>query len=122
MKAKFDLGNGWSTVGLRTGNATIAPWNTSSYIFLVKKDVIELQKFNGSSRWLHSVPNDCLQDGTEHLVEFGAINEDDNVRVTLIVDGKEIFNVLDEENVIADSGYFSIYNSGDSAVTLRATE
>lgn len=123
FKATFEPGdNGWTSVGLRVGNSSVAPWLTSGYVFLVKKDVVELQKF-GNATFFYSVPNDCLQPGTEHEIEFGAVNDaSGDVRITLVVDGKEIYNVLDEDNPVQGSGFFTIYNSDPAAVTLKTAE
>lgn len=103
------------SVALRAQNVTVQPWKTQCYIFLVKEDVIELQKFNGSEKFFYSVENTCLKSGIEHDIVFAALDTENGVQITLEVDGEEIFNVADEEFAITDSGYFAVYTSDDTA-------
>lgn len=121
MRATFNPGDGFVSVGLRAQNVTVQPWKTQCYIFLVKENVIELQKFNGTETFLYSVENTALKSGTEHDIVFATLDTDEGVRVTLEVDGKEIFNVLDTEFPVTDSGYFSVYNSSDNASCIIKT-
>lgn len=115
MRASFNPGSGFVSVALRAQNVTVQPWKTQCYIFLVKEDVIELQKFNGSEKFFYSVENTCLKSGTEHDIVFAALDTENGVQVTLEVDGEEIFNVADEEFAITDSGYFAVYTTDDTA-------
>lgn len=110
-------GSNWISFGVRTQNVEVQPWNTQSYIFLVKEDVIELQKFNGGKSFYLSVPNDKLKNDVEAEIEFGAVTMGDekSVRVYLSVDGEIIFDYIDSEDQVSMPGYFSVYSSGGKA-------
>ena len=118
LKFKLKLsdvkGSNWISFGMRTQNVEVQPWNTQSYIFLVKEDVIELQKFNGGKTFYFSVDNEYLKNDIEYEIEFGAVTMGDekSVRVYLSIDGKTIFDYIDSEYQISAPGYFSVYSSG----------
>ena len=110
-------GSNWISFGVRTQNVEVQPWNTQSYIFLVKEDVIELQKFNGGKTFYLSVPNDKLKNDVESEIEFGAVTMGDekSVRVYLSVDGETVFDYIDSEDQVSMPGYFSLYSAGGKA-------
>ncbi len=123
MKAAFDITDiGYTSIGVRAVSTEIEPWLTKEYIFLVKKNVIELQKFNGSKRFFFDVPNTYIKSGVQYDIEFGATSEGDNVRVILKVNGEEVFNYLDTENIIDLPGFFHVYNNGGNTVAISAAD
>ena len=94
------------------------------YIFLVKEDVIELQKFNGGKTFYFSVDNKYIKNDTEHEIEFGAVTMGDekSVRVYLGIDGETVFDYIDSEDQVSAAGYFSLYSSGGKAEVSPSEE
>jgi len=117
LKLSDVKGSNWISFGVRAQNVEVQPWNTPCYIFLVKEDVIELQKFNGGKSFYISVPNDKLKNDTEYEIEFGAVTMGDekSVRVYLSIDGTTVFDYIDSEDQVSVSGYFSLYSAGGKA-------
>ena len=53
--------------------------------------------------------NPVFEQGKNYKVSFGAINEENGVRLILKMNDKVIFNFLDdEENCILNDGYFGV--------------
>lgn len=117
LKLSDVKGSNWISFGVRTQNVEVQPWNTQSYIFLVKEDVIELQKFNSGNSFYLSIDNEYLKNDTEHEIEFGAVTMGDekSVRVILSVDGNVLFDYIDSEYQVSEAGFFSIYSAGGKA-------
>jgi len=121
MKFKLKLsdlkGSNWISFGVRTQNVEVQPWNTQCYVFLVKEDVVELQKFNGGKTFYLSVDNKYIKNDTEHEIEFGAVTMGDekSVRVILVVDGVTVFDYIDSQDQVNAPGYFSMYSAGAKA-------
>ena len=116
FKLKTDVSNTdkWSGFAVRqTTSAKVPAWEQSGscYIVVFKKDIIELQKFyKGQQIYFKTDPNKVFTDSNKFYdIEFGAINEGEAVRLILKVDGKEIYNYLDTENVVKDAGNFALY-------------
>lgn len=127
FNAKYSLAdNGYTSIGIRSSNVNIEPWNSKEYMFVVKKDVIELQKYNGKDKFFYSVPNTYISDLTPCKIEFGAFNEKNNeknsVRIILKVDGREVFNQVDESGIITQTGGFHVYNNGGNNVVISSVE
>ena len=121
LKFKLKLsdlkGSNWISFGVRTQNVEVQPWNSPCYVFLVKEDVIELQKFNGGKSFYLSTENKYLGNDEEHEIEFGAVTMGDekSVRVVLSVDGVVVFDHIDSEDQVSTPGYFSLYSAGGKA-------
>ena len=117
LKLSDVKGANWISFGLRTQKVDVQPWNTLSYIFLVKEDVIELQKFNGGKTFYFSVDNEYLENDKEYEIEFGAVTMGDekSVRVFLSIDGTTVYDYIDSQDQVLDPGYFSIYSNGGKA-------
>ncbi len=124
MTAEFTLNdNGYTSIGLRSGNYAVVPWNTTEYIFLVKKDVVELQRFNGDERFFFDKPNQWIKTGKPVQLEFGAVTEADGIRITVKVDGNEVFNYLDADDfAVTTPGKFHVYNNSGSKVKIFAAK
>lgn len=127
-KLKFNLSyeflneNAWFCFELKSQSLSVQPWSTQCYIFLVKPNVLELQKFNGSETFYYTAENNILSDGKTHEVVFGTVKEKSGVRVTVSIDGNEIFNYLDDHAPIEEEGYFGAYISGKANVTVSKSE
>lgn len=124
MKATIDPGNSFATITLRKpNNLTGSVWTSAGYCFLVKKDVLELQRFGGADSLYLTVPNDCIFPGKEVLLEFGAIDTPDGVHITAYVDGVEKFNHYDTTSPIRNPGYFQVTLADNLAsVVLKSAE
>lgn len=128
LKFKLKLSNvggtNWISFGTRMQNVEIQPWGTQGYIFLVKEDVIELQKFNNGKTFYFTIPNEYLKNDTEYEVEFGAVTmgNGESVRIYLVVDGKTLFDYIDLDDQVAKPGYFSIYSAGAKAEITPSEE
>ncbi|MBO4898648.1 MAG: right-handed parallel beta-helix repeat-containing protein [Clostridia bacterium] len=118
LKAKMKMsdlsGSRWLSFGIRAQNPLIQPWNTPCYIFLIKEDVLELQKFQSGENFYLSVENTYIEENKEYDFEFGAVTMGDGetVRVFVTIDGETVFDYVDSDQPVAKQGYFSIYSAG----------
>lgn len=124
MTAEFSINDiGYTSVGLRSGNNSTTPWSTTEYIFLVKKDTVELQRFNGSNRFFFDKPNTMIKNDIPVQLKFGAVTEENGIRITVEVNGEEVFNYLDEDEfAVAKPGKFHVYNNSGAGVRLSAAK
>lgn len=124
MKTTIDTGSGWISITLRKpSNIKGSVWLTPGYCFLVKPDVLELQRFGGTDTYYYSVPNDCIEPGKEVLLEFGAVDTPQGVHLTVSVDGVEKFNQYDTTSPIRQSGYFQVtMSSNDARVEIKTAK
>lgn len=107
----------WIGFGLRAQNSPnlIAWGGNPQYLIVIKESTIELQRF-GNEHFLKEYPNDFVKAGEWHSYELGAENSDDgSVKLYMNIDGKNVFEYTDDDTVnnIRNSGYFSVYNTGD---------
>lgn len=124
MKATIDVGTGWISLCLRKPtNLTGSVWLSAGYCFLVKPDVLELQRFGGADSFYYTVPNDCIEPGKEVLLEFGAVDTPQGVHITVYVDGVEKFNMYDNTSPVRTQGYFQVtMSTNDGQVILKPAE
>ena len=97
---------------------------TDSYSIIIKPDFIELQKYEGKEfrGILGSVANnlEIISSNKWHDVEFGTVCTENGVKITLSVDGVQLFDYLDSDNPILSEGYLSIYlNDANKRVMVR---
>jgi hypothetical protein len=123
FKAGFDFtDNMWQGFSLRSQSISAAPWTTTSYLFVAKNNAFELQRFGPTGAFpegVLTVPNTLVSSGTEHSVQFGALDVDDGVRLIVKIDGTTIFDYLDTNGYITDEGYFGIISTGSAVLTLN---
>ncbi|HHW00655.1 MAG TPA: hypothetical protein GXX36_14045, partial [Clostridiaceae bacterium] len=102
---------GWPSIVFRMKNHdTIYNPGNEGYIICIKEDQIELQRFNDGERTVFygnigespskygdSVPNNegLFAYGKDHHVQVGAMNVDDGVRLLMYIDGKKVFDCID---------------------------
>ncbi len=136
MHMKINAAGGWPAIVLRNQNydKSFQDAGNSLYMICFKANLIELHRFNGGERTVFygeiagyeslggaSCPNTAIPFNETHLVQAGAVNEEDGVRIILNVDGKNVFTYLDtEEDKIAEDGYFGLYARSGS-ITLSET-
>lgn len=98
---------------------------TSAYMLVIKKDVLELQRYNQTQQMggiVATAANDVLDEGKYHSVQFGAIPTDDGIQVILNVDGKNIINYIDSEYPYYDNGYFTVVPMGEMQIHLKPSQ
>lgn len=120
FKATFDFGGQssgsyYTMFGLRTQKAVNHLWNTSSYVFLVTKENIELQSFKagGIGKFYLTVPNTFIEEGKEHDIQFAAVPSPEGVRILLQVDGEMVYDYVDKENIITNGGLATVETSNE---------
>jgi len=136
MNMKINAVGGWPAIVLRNQKADkdFLAADNSLYMICIKPSIIELHRFSGGQRTVFygdlngfdslggaSCPNTAMPLNQTHLVQVGAINENDGVRIVLNVDGKNVFSYLDtsDQRITAD-GYFGLYARSGS-FTLSET-
>ena len=129
--------NSWPSI---TFNAQDTDKNYNSdtcYMIGFKSDIIEFQRFNEGKRTMifgskdfnpiggSGIPNngEIFEYGKKYHITIGTKNEEDGVRVVLMVDGKCVFDYLDTNNAIREKGYFGVYSRvGDFTFTPSKQE
>ncbi|OUS70791.1 hypothetical protein B1748_27785 [Paenibacillus sp. MY03] len=123
FQAGFDFTNNmWQGFSLRSQSISAAPWTTTSYLFVAKNNAFELQRFGPTGAFpegVLTVPNTLVTSGTEHSVQFGALDVEDGVRLIVKIDGTTIFDYLDRNGYITDEGYIGIVSTGSAVLTLN---
>jgi hypothetical protein len=125
FNAIFAIDTGWQAIGFRAKSYTAIPWSTQDYIFIIKKDVIELQRFNSRAKFITSLENKWIKSGEEYNIEAGAQTIDNKVKLSLKVNGEEIISVFDDEKdfMIEDEGYFVFYDfNNDKGLTIKSVK
>lgn len=123
---------GWPAITFRNQSNSTDPLGGEGacYIVVVRPDVIELQRFNNGRRTVlyGQVPgfesqyggltNEHFIHGEDNLVQVGAINTANGVRLIMNINGKNVFDCLDDGlEAIQNSGYFGTYQV-DPTITL----
>ncbi|MDF2925069.1 MAG: carbohydrate-binding cenc domain protein [Paenibacillaceae bacterium] len=114
FKTRLDLPNNDMWYGLQLGSSSNAqlPWSgNNGYLLVVKKDLLELQKWNGGQKVLMSLPNTVLLDKTWHQVKFGKLDTLYGANIRLEVDGETVFSYFDPVQPLAGRGYFTVINN-----------
>lgn len=119
----------WPCIILRnqsnTGNAIGS--DGTCYVAVINSTGIELQRFNNGKRTVFygnvqgftsmygdAVTNTAYDNTKDNLIQAGAINTPDGVRLIMYINGKKIFDCLDNaEGKITAPGYFGTYQSGN---------
>ncbi|MBQ4518007.1 MAG: right-handed parallel beta-helix repeat-containing protein [Clostridia bacterium] len=113
----FDQNDGhWVILGLGCYNQLYTPWNMSSYVILIRKDGIELQAFkphtNSAGSIYTAVPNDYIKMGVPHDLEFAAVPCTEGIRLVFRVDGKIIFDQIDDTYPMFEPGHMMLHSLG----------
>ena len=135
---KLEDTNSWPSLIFRQQELDKRYTQTDCYLISFLDNMIQLQKFiNGARRAIYSqnefapkaggaISNEdgkVVSVGKEHKVTAGTVVEENGVRIVLIVDGKTVFDYLDEEdNAIRDAGYFGIYAGENGNFTFSPVE
>nr|WP_238357686.1 discoidin domain-containing protein [Cohnella zeiphila] len=130
--------SGWPSIVFRVqdgGTDPIGPGN-ASYITVIKSTGIELQRFNDGVRTVFygnvgglpsvfgdAIPNTMFDFDKDNLVQVGAMNADDGVRLVLYINGKLVFDCKDTaDGRIEAPGYLGTYQADNSVTLSRAPQ
>jgi len=138
FKMKIDTstgGGGWPAVVFRAQDAkSYVAGGTTGYIICFGRSGLELHRFNGGQRTviygnikgLESIGGDMitpqpLTHGEEHDVKVGALNNGNNVRLYLEIDGKVVFDFEDKsKDAIKNAGYFGLVGRKETFTLTKA--
>jgi hypothetical protein len=119
----MNLETGWKAFAFRGATSDTIAWSGNpSYLIIIKKDTIEIQRFS-KKNLTKSIPNTFIKSGKKHLIEIGAIDAPTGVNLIMKVDGVEAVNYLDEdEERLRDEGHFQVYSYGDEGIRIMPVE
>lgn len=134
FRMTINASSGWPSVMFRSQHPERGIDDTT-YIFTVKPDVLELQRFNGGVRTViygsiagspslggPAIPNTMLPFNQRHRIQLGAVNEENGVRLTVVANGQTVMDYLDTDvNAIRGAGYFGVY-ARSGTITLEPSE
>ncbi len=93
---KFNFGDSWQGIGLRADSYDGIPWKLSNYMIVVKKDVIELQRFAAfGGTYLAIVKNEFIKDGEFTELTYGAYPTDKGMRILVYAGDNKIIDYTD---------------------------
>lgn len=93
LQLEYSSDDRWVSFGLSANPSAIQYVESNrGYYFVVKKDIIELQRAGAGILETYDM---SLVDGKKHPVEFGVINTPIGCHVILVIDGKVIFDYSD---------------------------
>ena len=124
FKMKIEKMANWMGIAFRQSNpAGMFAADGNSYDFIIKYDLIELQKYNGGKSYgiVQSVENngEFIRPNEMHDYEINVNNVDSGVKIQILIDGKPVIDYLDENSYIADGGHVGLLlNSVNGTVTL----
>ena len=112
----------WLQISLRNQDPyTMCINGNTEYIIGFNHGDVEVQKFvkgertvlygniDGFTSAFGVIPNHFFTAGVRHSITVGAIDVDDGVRLFLFVDGNLVFDIIDADEPITDSGFFAVY-------------
>ncbi|WP_246608925.1 carboxypeptidase regulatory-like domain-containing protein [Paenibacillus agaridevorans] len=122
--------SGWPSILFRAQHESDEPIgpDSSAYIAVIKPEGIELQRFNDGirtvfygniggdqSKYGDIIPNTFFDYEREsNLVQIGAVNTDEGVRLLMHINGELVFDCVDTfEGRIEQAGYFGTYQAGN---------
>ncbi|MEK3884665.1 DNRLRE domain-containing protein [Paenibacillus sp. PL2-23] len=114
----------WPGIVMRGQSYDIPLWNRGDQGYLVafKENEMEVQKFlydpvkNQTANKKYDTVDTTgkVVSGKDHLIQVGVVNEGDAARLQVYVDGKLLYEWLDEDQPLLDRGYAVFYAmSGD---------
>lgn len=113
FKVKVDFkdstANNLISFDVRRQKDGVPVWSDCGYTAIVKRGVIELQRYPSGSPVVTSVDNNFIKDGKWHEIAIGAVTHTESVQFVFMVDGKVVFNYFDEQSSAKDNGKLGIY-------------
>lgn len=117
----------WLGVSIKQTDPKQLPYGvnySSSYLLVVKEDVIEFQRYNMDKKVggiITTIPNTVLKAGEWHSIQYGALPCSGGAYIVFNVDGEEVFSFKDTEAPFYDDGYVTILPTL-SKVSVRESE
>ncbi len=127
-------GSTWPTISFSDSDFTGSYMVNDCYMFGVKEDQIEFQKFNKGKRTMiygnefgaiagPGVPNlegsKVFEYNKRYSVIMGAIDTDEGTRLVLTVNGKNLIDYMDTSDTkIKASGHYVVYNPAPGGMTF----
>ena len=112
----------WVAISLRNQDPYVSCLNgNTEYNISFNYHTIEVQKFDAGSRTVlygaqtgytsvyGELPNNFFTPNERHSIKIGAVDVEEGVRLFMYVDGNLVFDFVDTENPLRQSGYFAIY-------------
>lgn len=128
MKMKLNTeSKDWAGFAFRVQNT--AEMLGTMYHVCINNDCIEVQKWvNGERTMLYGtiegfdpvygdLTNDYFTADERHSIKTGAIDVPQGVRLFMYVDGNKVFDIIDADNPITGTGFFTVYPM-TQAITL----
>lgn len=131
-------GHSWPSFAIRNARPMEDYNSSDTYLMGFKSDIIEVQRFNNGVRTMifggsefspvggPGYPNKLengdtmVEYGKRYSVTVGALDVENGVRLVLIVNGKPIFDFVDNaEGYIKGEGLFGLYPSADGNFILQ---
>lgn len=114
----WNPGEAYQGMAIRAARGDCPPWSTDDYVVIVKKNTIELQRFQGGkNEFLSIVDNTYIPEGERVRVRFGAHNTAQGVRVLLTVDGSTVFDYTDAGG-ITEGGSVALYDMSGGGIGI----
>lgn len=116
---KFDLSDDWQGIGLRANGYEDNGWNLDNYIFVVKKDFVELQRFTeAGSTYLGIMPNKFIKSGEFTELTFGAYPTEAGMRIMIYANGNKVFDYTDVYSKF-DSLNVNFYDRNSNGIEIK---
>jgi uncharacterized protein YjdB len=91
------------------------PWNSNLYyIYVNNVGTLTLNKYNAGVNAQFASASTSLADGTQHVIQFSAVNNTENtvVALSVFIDGEEIASYTDSSAPFVNNGKLYIKNLG----------
>jgi hypothetical protein len=118
LNFKSNNGISWPSIFLRADKPDQIPWTAggNGYLFVLKSDFIEIQSWkNGANKILAT--GGAIEADKEYLIQVGAVDTNNGVKLQIMLDGKMVAEYLDEANTVPNSGYFGLI-APDNSITV----
>lgn len=138
FQMSLDAKGTWPSIVLRAQDSEgYVAGGTTGYIICMGDAGIQVQRFNGKTRTVFygevegvpgiyggNITNHGLEDRKLHEIQVGALTDGNSVRLYMSIDGKVIFDILDEsEDAILEEGYFGLVGrNGDTFRFVRVEQ
>lgn len=89
------------------------------YLFIIKSDIIEVQVWNGKTNEIVGTLQNIIPKGVDTEIRFGVLDFGAGQRLVLDIDGVNVFNYVESENMLYEDLYFSIYDAAKRSGELN---
>ncbi len=122
VNASFNFNNGetWGGFAIRCVNDTDNAWGGNhSYLVVIKKNQIELQRYNTDERKFLTIVdnNGLIEENKPCNITLGSMAVNGGVQVFMYADDKLVFNCFDGDGKAnTNEGYVSVYAGGGAVI------